>query len=184
VPARRPPPTPAPEPEGLRRFLPHAGIVAGLALAGWALFGRTSEEDRIRAKLDELAEAVAVRGVEPNLVLRGARIRRAFGELFVQNVAIRVPELTSVDSGRAELVGLATQAVQLYEHASVDLSGLRIEIDAPKASAMAHGEASLSAVRHGGTREMDTRTVALRFDKLEGDWRIVSVSVSDKRTPK
>lgn len=177
MPIRQPTP---PEPDGLRRYLPHAGIAAGLLIAGWALFFRASEEDRIRQKLEQLEDAVAVHGAE-NHLLRLARIKKAFSEIFDQGVVIRIPELTGVESGRNELVGLATNAVQLYERATVDLDGLHIVVEKTNTSAMASGEATLDAVRHGGEIARDTRTVALRFDKIEGDWRIVNISASPKQ---
>ncbi len=92
---------------------------------------------------------------------------------------IKIPELTQVETGRMELVGLATKAPMMYETVSVDLGGLEIQLDQQALSAVAFGEAILTGTRSGEPRR-DDRTVSFRFDKIDGDWKIVSLSVSAK----
>ncbi len=164
----------------MRRWLPHIGIVAGLCLAIYALFFSSSDEDEIRDLLDQLEGAIAVRAGNTNIVVRAAHVKKQFSEIFIKDVSFRIPELTQAPSGRRELVGLAANAPQLYRTASVDLSGLTVEVDDAAVSAVAYGKATLTASRHSGELERDDRTVSLRLDKIEGDWRIVGVSVSTK----
>jgi hypothetical protein len=162
----------------MKRWLPHAGIVIGLAIAVYALFFAESEEDRIMAQLEALESAVAVSG-DDSPVLRGARVKKAFDALFSKDVAFEIPELVELGGGRNELVRLATAAPQRYQRARVDLGGLRIDLASDKQTAVAHGPAILTAVERNGEPRRDTRTVSLRLDKVEGAWLIVSFSVSE-----
>jgi hypothetical protein len=161
----------------MKRWLPHLGIALGIAIAVYALFFAESAEDRVRAQLDALAETIAVRG-EENPVLRGARVKKAFEGLLLKEVNFEIPELTEGQTGRNELVRLATMATQLYQSARVDLGGLSIDVDKSETTAMAHGEALLIGVRRTGEPVRDHRSVALHFDKIDDEWLIVSISVS------
>ena len=64
----------------VKRWLPHIGIVAGLCLAIYALFFSSSDEDEIRALLEHLEDAVAVRKGNTNIVVRAAHVRKEFSE--------------------------------------------------------------------------------------------------------
>ena len=161
----------------MKRWLPHLGIALGLAIALYALFFAESAEDRVRAQLDAVAGAIAVKG-EENPVLRAARVEKAFEGLVIREDRFEIPELTEGETGRNELVRLATVASQTYQSARVDLSGLRIDLDQSETTAMAHGEASLIGVRRTGEPVRDHRQVALRFDKVDDLWLIASISVS------
>ncbi len=167
----------------MKRWLPYLGIAFGLALVVYSVFFGKNEEDRIRQRLHQLEEAVAVDG-EENPVLRAARVRKELGEIFTQDVTLAIPELDASEGGRAALVDLATAAPQQYQRAHVDLDGLRIRLDEPKEHAVAVGDAKLSGARQDGQPEQDVRTVSLRLDKIDGEWRIVNVSVSTPRDPK
>jgi phosphoribosylformylglycinamidine synthase len=164
----------------MRRWLPHIGIVVGLSIAIYALLLSSSDEDRIREKLEQLEQAVEVTPGDTNVLVRTARVKKNLSEIFVKEVTFEIPELTTKSSGRDELVALAGTAPQLYRTAIVDLGSLAIEVDSAGVSAVAHGEATLTATRHAGGVERDTRTVSLRFDKIDGDWLIVSASVSGR----
>ncbi len=165
----------------MKRWLPHIGIAIGVAIAIYALFFSSSDEDLIRAKLEQLEDAVAVTSGGTNLVLRAAHIKKEFSEIFVKEVTFQIPELSQAKGGRRELVGLAANAPRLYATVSVDLDGLAIEIDDAGVSAVAFGDATVSGTRHGVGPQQDTRTISLRFDKIDGDWLMVSLSVSPPR---
>jgi hypothetical protein len=162
----------------MKRWLPHIGIVLGIAIAVYALFFSSSDEDIIRDKLAQLEQAVRVSGGDTNVVIRAAKVRKEFSEIFETQVTIEIPELTSVTSGRTELVQLAASTPQLYRTASVDLGGLSVDVDQAGTSAVAYGEAVLTGTAQSGELRRDERTVSLRFDKIEGDWLIVQLSVS------
>ena len=164
----------------MKRWLPHLGIALGICIAVYALFFSGSEEDLIRERLDLLEDSIHVSPQDSNVVFRMARIKKQFAEIFVKQVSFEIPELTNLTQNRRELVNLAANAPRLYSTADVDLGGLSIDIDSSKTSAVAYGEATLTAMRQSGNLERDVRTVSLRFDKVEGQWRVVSVSVSAK----
>jgi len=164
----------------MRRWLPHIGIALGVCIAIYALFFGSSDEDEIRELLEQLEDAVAVKEAGGNIVVRAAHIKKEFAEIFIKEVSFSIPELTRTPKGRVELAKLAANAPQLWATANVDLGGLTIEVDDQGVSGVAHGQATLTATRHNGQLERDDRTVSLRLDKIEGDWRIVNVSVSPK----
>ena len=164
----------------MKRWLPHVGIALGICIALYALFFSDSDEDVIRGRLELLEESIEVTPQDSNVVFRVARIKKQFEEIFVKQVSFEIPELTNLSQSRQELVNLAANAPRMYTTASVDLMSLTIDIDSSKTSAVAYGEATLTATRHGAGLERDTRTVSFRFDKVEGEWRVVSVSVSAK----
>jgi len=98
--------------------------------------------------------------------------------------AYEIPELSQQKSGgRNELMELAATAPRFYSRATVDLGKLSIEVDKAGTSAVAVGEATLRGTRRGGEPESDARTVSLRFDKIDGDWQVVSLSVSAAHEP-
>ena len=163
-----------------RRWVPLLAVVLGLGIFAYATFFGPTDEELVRSRLDALASAIEVKPSEQNVVLRAARIKEAFGSIFVKDVALAIPELTELRSGRKELVQVAAQAMSLYRAAWVDVTSLGIDIDKMGLSAVASGKVTLHATSHGGEAQLDTRTVSLRFDKVEGKWLIVSVSVSTK----
>ncbi len=166
----------------MKRWLPYLGIAFGVALVVYAVFFGKNEEERIRQRLHQLEDSVAVDGAE-NPVLRAARLRKELGELVTHDVRIAIPELDGVDSGRNQLVELAAAAPQQFKSARIDLEALRIRLDDPKEHAVAVGDAKLAGTRQDGEREQSFRTVSLRLDKLNGEWRIVDVSVSPPKDP-
>jgi hypothetical protein len=164
-----------------KRWLPHVGVAVGVFIALYALFFSTSDEDAIRAQLEALQTAVRVTPDDTNIVVRAARTKGAFAEIFIKEVSYEIPELAhATGGGRTELAMLAANAPQLWREARVDLGALAIDIDQAGMSAVAYGEAHLVATRQGGDLERDSRTVSLRFDKIDDDWRIVSLSASPK----
>jgi phosphoribosylformylglycinamidine synthase len=78
-------------------------------------------------------------------------------------------------------VSAATQAAGLWRWATVDVSGLTVAIDDAEISAHVTGEVVLQAARPSGEPERDGRSVSIRLDKIDGDWRIVSIAVSARQ---
>lgn len=160
----------------MKRWLPHAGIVLGVMIAIYALFFSSSDEDLIREQLERLEDAVAVSD-GANIVVRTAHVRKELSEIFIKDVSFEIPDLTTDEEGRRGLVALAASAPRLFRTATVDLDGLSIDVDDQGLSGVAQGMARLTGTRQTGELERDERMVSLRFDKIEGDWLVVSVSV-------
>lgn len=161
----------------MRRWLPHIGILIGLGLVVYALFFAEDDADRIRERLEQLEAAVEVKPQE-NVVIRAARVRKELVEIFVKDVHFEIPELLENQSGRKELIGVASSAPQQFRAARIDTDGLRIDIDDAGESAVCTGNVTLAGVRQSGEPARDERTVSIRLDEIEGEWRIVSFTVS------
>ncbi|MCA9623046.1 MAG: hypothetical protein KC731_28705 [Myxococcales bacterium] len=166
----------------MKRWLPHIGIVVGILIAVYALFFSTSDEDAIREQLERLEAVAAVSADDTNIVVRTAHVRKELSELVTEDVTFEIPELTTEERGRVALAGLAASAPRLFRTASVDLDGLAIDIDQQATTAIARGPAVLTGTRQSGELDRDRRTVAIRFDKIDGDWRVVSLSVSARES--
>jgi len=161
----------------MRRWLPHVGLLIGLGLVIYALFFAQDDTDRIRQQLEALEAAVEVKPQE-NVVIRAARVRSAFVEIFSKDVRFEVPELLAGQSDRKELVKVASSAPQQFRSAIIDTDRLQIDVDNAGETAVATGDVTLSGVRLSGEPTRDERTVSIRFDAIEGQWRIVSLTVS------
>ena len=167
----------------MKRWLPHIGIALGVLLAVYALFFSSSDEDLIREQLERLERAVEVTEGGQNIVIRAAHVKKEFAEIFVKEVTFEVPDLTTEESGRRALVGLAASAPRLFATASVDLDALSIDVDEQGLTAVAQGQATLTGTRLSGELTRDLRTVSLRFDKIDDAWLCVSLTVSARNGP-
>lgn len=158
-------------------------LCAAAAIAIYALFFRGSDDERIRAQLTRLANAVRVDGTPVNPIVRNANLKSEFAEIFTKDVAIDVPELTSLRSGRGPLADVATQAASFYATAQIDFASVRVDLAPDARSADVVAIATLTGARQGGETERDVRRVSLRFDKVDGEWRIASLTVSPREPP-
>src|SRR5215831_7485280 len=82
-----------------RRFA-LALIAASLCLLAYVVFGG-SDEDKILARLKEVARSVETRPDETNVLLRTARINGVFKEAMDPNVSFDAPELATERGARA-----------------------------------------------------------------------------------
>ena len=164
-----------------RGLLALAVIVASIAI--YLLFHRGDANERIRGQLTRLTRAVEVDPGQPESPLgRIARIRGEFKELFVENVAIEIPELTALGSGRTALADAAAQAPMAYAAVKIDLASVRVTL-VGEHSADVTAIATLSGTRAGGDPARDVRRVVFRFDEVDGDWRISRVQVAPRDEP-
>ena len=170
-----------------KKWLPVAAIVAGLAILGWSLLGRTSDEERVRAQLQALADALEVKPSESSVVFRAARLKDRLSTLLAKEIVVQIPELDGQTTGRRAVVQLAAQAPTWYQNATIDVGGLSVTVDAKSRSALANGNVELKGLRHSGEAEVDRRLASLRLDEIDGDWLVVSVIVAaeaDEEAPR
>ena len=154
-----------------RRWIAIAGVVAGLALILYAVFGRRSDDELIRAQLQRLADVVTFS--EPgNPVARGLSLKGAFRDLFDDRVRGDIPELGSPRSGREALVQLAVQSTHFARSLSVAFSDIDVEVDATRVNAKVTATAQLHAVTREGQERWDERAVRFQFVKAERGWKI------------
>ena len=159
-----------------------AVILLAAALGAWFLLSRGSDESQIHGKLDRLAKAVRVDAPE-NAVVRHARVNSEFVEIFTKDVLVEIPELTSAKGGRHELVGIASQASAYYGTVDLAFSRVEITLDAGKRNARVGATVTVTGRPQTGGPERDSRECTIRFDKIDGDWKIASVVVSPRAEP-
>lgn len=162
----------------MRRRAAVAVLSVGLGLVGYALFSSPSDEERIHAVLDALAEAISFDEPE-NPLQRTARLDRAFADLFGEDVVVRIPEAGVDTTGRGSLGQIGARTRVGYQ--SLRLSVAHVSVEAGANSANVALLAKLSGTR-GSEVKSDERRAELRFDKVDGDWRIVRVRVSPPAT--
>ena len=107
-----------------------AAIAASLALLAYALLG-SSDEDRIHARLKELANAVETKEGE-NFIFRTARLNGVFKEALEPNATLTAPELPTT-TGTQQLASLGGQAANFATEFRVSVGETDIRIDARSA---------------------------------------------------
>ncbi|WP_437276269.1 nuclear transport factor 2 family protein [Sorangium sp. So ce375] len=167
----------------MKRWLPLGLIGAGAVLGAAALLLSPSEEERIRDRLAQLEDAVRIDDGERNPLVRHGRIRKEFAEIFAKEASARITEIGDSLRGRDELAAAATQAAVVYQTADVSLSGAEIEIDPAGMAAKVTATATVTGARHGQEVRRDELPVALRLEKIDGEWKIVSATVHPRQGP-
>ncbi len=162
----------------LDRRIPLLGIGIGAILVAYALFATESEEERMRAVLTNLEQAVAVSEPE-NELQRMARINKAFGEIFTEDVRVQIPELSRMASGRKALALLAAHAGAHFATLDISFDSLDFSFAENETTGRVTSEVTLVATRAQDV-ERDERRVALGFIEQDGEWRIDSVGVLDE----
>jgi phosphoribosylformylglycinamidine synthase len=165
----------------MKRWLPLGLIAAGLIGLVYAIFFWSSDEDQIRARLAQLADTVRISDGELNPVVRHGRIRQEFAEIFVKEVRAEVSELSEGLHGRNELAAAATQVAGAYRSADVSFGGVDIRIDRSGMTADVNASATVTGAQHGQPVRRDERQVSFQFEKIDGDWKIVSLTVAARQ---
>jgi hypothetical protein len=158
------------------------GVIAGcLVVAGvavWLTLFRASEEDRVRATLNELAKIVAVKEGD-TLLSRLARLRSRLPEVVDDDVRVNVAELRIDVTGRRQLEEDAAKAGLVFQSADCAFTNLTIRVDPGGVLATVDGLALVTANR-GGERKVDERDVHFLLRK-DGDWKISTIDVAPPR---
>jgi hypothetical protein len=160
----------------VKRWLAIAAVGLGLAALLYALFARPTHEERIGRALDRLARVVSSDSEQQNPILRAARLRKEFSEIFSRDVSVNIPELASPLRGRDELAAIGARTTTAYQSVDVEFSKLDIRVDANETRAEVRAVATLTGSR--GALERDSRRVRFGFSHQAGEWLIDSVSVA------
>jgi hypothetical protein len=163
----------------VRRPLLLAFVAAGLLLTVYIVFFRSSHERRIRARLDQLAEAVRVDSDELSPLPRAARIRDEFAEIFTEDARATVDDLDESLEGRDALVAAAIQAGAVYPSIEVSFDDVNVRVDG--ASADVKATARMTGATDGQNNR-EERRVTFQLKRTGCDWRIVSAIVAPRRT--
>lgn len=150
------------------------GLIAiGLALIGWAIFGRETDEEAVRRRLAELSATLAIDPSE-GLVVRGLRLRGDLPEYLTTDAAFHVPEAGG-DMGRGEVIASATAAATRWPSAQVGWSGVEVTLDR-RGGAHVEGLAELTRQGEAGVRSTERRVV-MEWSKGEGAWKVRALEV-------
>lgn len=166
----------------MKRWLPLGLILLGVALAVYAFFW-SSDEDRILGRITQLADAVRVDDGELNPIVRHGRIRQEFAEVFVKEASVSAPEIGEGLHGRDALAAAATQVAGIYQSAHVSFSDVDVRIDPAGMIAEATATATITGARHGQPLRRDERSVKLRLEEIDGEWKITSATVEPGSGP-
>jgi hypothetical protein len=147
-------------------------VAVSVLLLAYVVFGG-SDEDKILARLKEVARAIETRPDETNVLLRTARINGVFKEALEPGVTFTAPELAA-ESGVRALAVLAGQAPERFGDVTVSVGATDIHVD----GALAHvvSQVTLTGSR-GGELRRDQRNVRFELRRSGGEWRIGAVEV-------
>lgn len=144
------------------------GIIAiGLALIGWAVFGRETDEEAVRRRLVEMSAMLAIEPSE-GIVIRGLRLKRDLPDYFVEDANVKVPQAGG-DMTRNEMIASATAAQTRWPAAHVSWSNVEVTLDG-RGGAHLEGIAELTRT-DGGTARSTERNVTIEWVK-KGDWMV------------
>ncbi|AKT39338.1 nuclear transport factor 2 family protein [Chondromyces crocatus] len=158
----------------MKRWLPIGLVVLGVAFIAYALFG-ASDKDRVLALLHRAADAVRVEEGDTNPVVRLGRVRSDFSEIFSKDASASVPEINQRLQGRDALVDATVKLGAVYGSAHVTLDDIDLQMDPGGLTAEAKATATVTGAQHGQSVRRDERKVMFRAEKIDGDWRLVSV---------
>jgi hypothetical protein len=159
-----------------RRTAALAVVIASVALLGYVLF-HESDEDRILARLEELARGVETSPGE-NMAFRTLRLRKLFDEALEPEVRFSATELDDT-TGRKELAALAGSAPNTFGNLDVSIGSTDIRINRERGDAEVASQVTLTSTR-GGELQRDTRQVRFELRKSDGEWRVSAIRVAPK----
>lgn len=162
----------------MNRRIMIAALAIAVAVGIYAFFFYGSEADAVRRAVQRTAAAVKVIPDE-NPVMRATRVRGELNDTVAKDVSVTIPELGDLARGRDALTGTVIAAAQAWSTADIAMTLAKVQLD-PDNTAFVDATAVLSASRHGGSTDRDTRRCTFRLRKLEGKWRIEEITVYPK----
>ena len=156
-----------------RRTLLYAGVGLWAAFVAWLLLSDSNEE-KIRARLDDLAIAVGW-AQDENLAFRALRLKSHFAEALDPNVRFSAPELPATTGSHA-LTQLAASAPRFFGELDVSIGAT--DVDVNEAEATATSEVTLTG--NSGDFTRDTRRVQFTLRASGGEWRVSRIEVEAK----
>jgi hypothetical protein len=163
------------------RIVLAAFVAVALAVGAYFVF-RPTDEARIRAQLDRLAEVVRISDTDAqeNPIARLARVDGGLKELFEPDVRLSIPEVTSVHSGRRELAELLVGAPRYVRSFEVSFTSVTVKLDEARTTALVGATAKVKLHEREGSPSQDARAVDLRFVQKDGRWVIRTLTVWSK----
>ena len=159
-----------------RRGAAILAIIASLGVLVWMFVG-DSDEEKILARLDELANAVETKPDE-NMAFRALRLKPVFEEGFEPGASLRAPELPSTN-GVKDLVALASGVPRFYGELAVSIDETDVRIDRNLHEARVSAGVTVTGTV-GGELRRDKRVVRFTLRERDGEWRVESIEVEPK----
>ncbi len=154
------------------RRLALALIAVSAAVLAYVVWGG-SDEDKILARLKDVARAVETRPDETNVLARTARINGVFKDALEPGVTFSAPELPA-ETGIRSLAVLAGQAPQRFGDLTVSVGATDIHVE----GAIAHAVSQvLLTGSRGGELRREQRNVRFELRRSGGNWRVGAVEV-------
>ena len=151
-------------------------IVASLGVLAWLFIG-DSDETKILARLEELANAVETNSDE-NMAFRALRLKNVFEEGFEPGASLRAPEL-STTNGVKDLTALAASVPQVYGQLDVSIDETDVRIDSAAHEARVTAGVTVTGTT-GGELRRDKRVVRFTLRERDGEWRVELIDVEPK----
>ncbi len=164
----------------MKKWLPIAlacAAVAGVAI--WLTLFRSSDEDRVKKTLADLATIVSVKDGD-TIISRTVRLRSRLKEVVSDDVSVRVDELGMDVRGRQRLEDDAAKAGLVFQNADCTFVTTKMQIDPAATIAQVDATALVTANR-GGERKVDKRDVHFLLRKDDGTWKVSTIDVATLR---
>lgn len=162
----------------MKKALAILGIVVGAGLLAYALFGSPSDEERIRHRLESLAEAASYSEPPGNLLVRTLELRKRFSEGVGSRARVEIPELGISMTGPDPLVELAAGTPRVFRSLQLGLKSFECTLGADRRSAVVEAQATLEGQGSGEESEHAERAVHFELAKDdEHGWQVTELEV-------
>jgi len=158
------------------RRLAVALIVVSAAVLAYVVWGG-SDEDKILARLKEVAHAIETRPGETNYLARTARINGVFKDALEPTVTFSAAELAGT-TGVRPLAVLAGSAPESFGDVTVSVGATDIHVEGALAHAVS--QVTLTGSR-GGELRREQRNVRFELRRAGRDWRVGAIEVEAQR---
>ncbi len=159
-----------------RTLLSLLGLAGGAAVLGAAVFWPETDEERIRAVLDEVTMAVEFSEPIANPVFFGSRLADSWQDVMMDQVRVHAEEASRSGNFERSRLALLTSQVLATRFSSlmVTLSDVSIRV----ARDTAEVDATVVALTDQGTgSSAGQRSARFSLERANGDWKISSVYI-------
>ena len=152
----------------MKRLLPW---LLGLALiGGWLVWGRTTEEDRVRRVIQGMARDASFTGSEGNIA-RLAKVE-SLAAAFTPDAELHVDQVVPIESavtGRDVIKGMLLASLPAIRAVRVEVHDVQVTLESDDA---ARAVLTASARAGGGKGEFNAQEFEFRLARVEGQWRV------------
>lgn len=147
----------------------------GLVLLGYAVFFMSDDEDKVREKVELLADSLSIKEKGQNPAFLLIRLNDTFAKVFAPTVHIAGLQVRQGPVEKKELAQIASALATRFETTAVSLGFVSVTLEG-NVGATAEVDATMTATEFGGNLRRETRHVRFSFIKIDGDYRISSMT--------